>query len=156
MRSRLFLVALCVAAFADAAAGQEPARQLQVADPKLQATVAVDSMAQDLAALDASHAAIEETASSYASLYTKLSEQVQKVVEIGQEWESATEREQVARLTSRLKSALQQLGELQVATQEQFLALQNQMQMESRQFNAVNNALKARHDAAMAAIRNMK
>ncbi|NIN71917.1 MAG: hypothetical protein GTO46_08305, partial [Gemmatimonadetes bacterium] len=38
----------------------------------------------------------------------------------------------------------------------QFLALQNQMQMESRQFNAVSNALKVRHDSAMGAIRNMK
>jgi hypothetical protein len=38
----------------------------------------------------------------------------------------------------------------------EFLALQNQMQMESRQFNAVSNALKVRHDAAMAAVRNMK
>jgi hypothetical protein len=38
----------------------------------------------------------------------------------------------------------------------QFLALQNQMQMEGRQFNAVSNALKVRHDAAMGTIRNMK
>jgi hypothetical protein len=38
----------------------------------------------------------------------------------------------------------------------EFLALQNQMQMESRQYNAVSNALKVRHDSAMAAVRNMK
>jgi hypothetical protein len=38
----------------------------------------------------------------------------------------------------------------------EFLALQNQMQMESRQFNSVSNALKVRHDSAMAAVRNMK
>ena len=38
----------------------------------------------------------------------------------------------------------------------EFLSLQNQMQMESRQFNSVSNALKVRHDSAMAAIRNMK
>jgi hypothetical protein len=38
----------------------------------------------------------------------------------------------------------------------EFLALQNAMQMESRQYGAVSNALKARHDSAMAAIRNMK
>jgi hypothetical protein len=38
----------------------------------------------------------------------------------------------------------------------QFMALQNAMQMESRQFNAVSNALKVRHDSAMAAVRNMK
>jgi hypothetical protein len=38
----------------------------------------------------------------------------------------------------------------------EFMALQNAMQMESRQYGSVSNALKARHDSAMAAIRNMK
>ena len=38
----------------------------------------------------------------------------------------------------------------------QFLSLQNSMQMESRQFQAVSNALKVRHDSAMSAVRNMK
>lgn len=38
----------------------------------------------------------------------------------------------------------------------EFLALQNNMQMESRKFNTVSNALKARHDIAMNSIRNMK
>ena len=36
------------------------------------------------------------------------------------------------------------------------LALQNDMQMESRQYNAVSNALKVRHDSEMAAINNLK
>jgi len=38
----------------------------------------------------------------------------------------------------------------------QFMQLQNAMQMESRQFQAVSNALKVRHDSAMSAVRNMK
>ena len=38
----------------------------------------------------------------------------------------------------------------------QFIGLQNSMQMESRQFQAVSNALKVRHDSAMSAVRNMK
>jgi hypothetical protein len=38
----------------------------------------------------------------------------------------------------------------------QFMQLQNSMQMESRQFQAVSNALKVRHDSAMSAVRNMK
>ncbi len=38
----------------------------------------------------------------------------------------------------------------------QFISLQNSMQMESRQFQAVSNALKVRHDSAMSAVRNMK
>jgi hypothetical protein len=43
-----------------------------------------------------------------------------------------------------------------IAETMDFLMLQNAMQMESRQFNAVSNALKVRHDSAMAAIRNLK
>ncbi len=38
----------------------------------------------------------------------------------------------------------------------QFLQIQKAMQNESRQYNAVSNALKVRHDAAMSAVRNMK
>jgi hypothetical protein len=37
----------------------------------------------------------------------------------------------------------------------QFLQLQEQMNMESRAFETASNVLKSRHDAAMAAIRNI-
>lgn len=50
------------------------------------------------------------------------------------------------------KASLQQMSDMNM----QFLQLQNSMQMESRAFNAVSNALKVRHDAAMSSIRNMK
>ncbi len=39
---------------------------------------------------------------------------------------------------------------------QQFLELQRQMQMESRAFETASTVLKVRHDASMAAIRNMK
>ena len=38
----------------------------------------------------------------------------------------------------------------------QFLALQNVMQMESRQYQTISNALKAAHDMKSSTIRNMK
>jgi hypothetical protein len=38
----------------------------------------------------------------------------------------------------------------------QFLALQEATQMETRKFNTISNASKARHEAAMASIRNIK
>lgn len=43
-----------------------------------------------------------------------------------------------------------------ITAYEPFLALENAIQMESRQFDAVSKALKTRHGSAMAAIRNMK
>jgi hypothetical protein len=38
----------------------------------------------------------------------------------------------------------------------QYLSLQNEMQRESREFNAVTNILKVRHDSAKAAINNIR
>jgi seryl-tRNA synthetase len=38
----------------------------------------------------------------------------------------------------------------------QFLTLQNSMQMESRQYQTISNALKAAHDAESATVRNLK
>jgi hypothetical protein len=38
----------------------------------------------------------------------------------------------------------------------EYLALQNEMQRESREFNAVSNILKVRHDSAKAAINNIR
>jgi len=55
-----------------------------------------------------------------------------------------------------LAAALRELQRVNRTFNQEFLALQNQMQMESRQFNSVSNALKARHDAATASIRNIK
>ena len=39
---------------------------------------------------------------------------------------------------------------------KEYLSLQNEMQRESRQFNAVSNVLKVRHDSAKAAINNIR
>ena len=38
----------------------------------------------------------------------------------------------------------------------EYLALQNEMQRESREFNAISNILKVRHDSAKAAINNIR
>ncbi len=42
------------------------------------------------------------------------------------------------------------------AIYKELLALNRQLQMESRQYNTISNALKARRDTEMAAIRNLK
>ena len=39
---------------------------------------------------------------------------------------------------------------------KEYLALQNEMQRESREFNALSNILKVRHDSAKAAINNIR
>ncbi|MBI3183618.1 MAG: hypothetical protein HYZ28_15885 [Myxococcales bacterium] len=48
------------------------------------------------------------------------------------------------------------LLQAQSSQSQQYLALQNEMQRESREFNAISNILKVRHDSAKAAINNIR
>jgi hypothetical protein len=48
------------------------------------------------------------------------------------------------------------LLQLQDMQSREFLALQNEMQRESREFNAISNVIKVRHDSAKAAINNIR
>lgn len=48
------------------------------------------------------------------------------------------------------------LLKLQDQQSRQYLSLQMQMQQESREFNALSNVLKVRHDSAKAAINNVR
>lgn len=54
--------------------------------------------------------------------------------------------------TARQKTSAKDMEKLN----KEFLALQNAIQQESRKFQTLSNASKARHDIAMNAIRNMK
>ncbi|HEY3450841.1 MAG TPA: hypothetical protein VGK67_31075 [Myxococcales bacterium] len=49
-----------------------------------------------------------------------------------------------------------QLVEQQKQASLQYLALQNQMQQESREYNAISNILKVRHESAKTAINNVR
>ena len=58
--------------------------------------------------------------------------------------------------TAGLKTASADLTKQMAAMNMQFLKLQDATQMESRRFQTLSNASKARHEIAMNAIRNMK
>ena len=51
---------------------------------------------------------------------------------------------------------MRSLLQLQDSQSKEFLALQNEMQRESREFNAISNVIKVRHDSAKAAINNIR
>ncbi len=53
-------------------------------------------------------------------------------------------------------AALQELNQKMTAVDTQFVSLQNALSKMGKQYSAISNALKARHDVAMNAIRNMK
>jgi hypothetical protein len=147
---------LVVAGRADA---QQVQVQRQVLELKTAALSAMDSVAADIDAMNVSHEKVVATAQSMAQLQERLHRRIEQVQRLAERAQAAVQRGRAAEAT-RLRAQLVQ-DVLELARQAnsmnlEFLALQNSMQMESRQYNAVGNALKVRHDSAMAAIRNMK
>jgi hypothetical protein len=152
----LFLVFTCVLAWAGRVEAQEVRRQVQVADLQLRAVAAMDTVAQDLAALNSSNAGVVEAAEGLAAMYGELSAEITELATLAERLAGEASDRGAARSLQQLTTAVGGLQQKMLDMNMQFLALQNQMQMESRQFNAVSNALKVRHDAAMSAVRNMK
>jgi hypothetical protein len=157
MRVRsIVLMCAAVAVAARLVEAQEPVTQVRLADPKLQVTTAIDSIAGDLAALDTNHAALVETAEGYAALYTQLSDGTKRVVQIAEKLRNEDDRTNAARYSAQLLNAVSELQEMNSQLQLQFQVLQDQIQNESRRYATISNALTASHQAAMNAIRNMK
>lgn len=143
--------------------GRAEAQELQVQRPvvelKAAALSALDSVAVDVAAMNASHEKVVAAAQGMARLHEGLLQRIEQVQRLAERVRAVSRRGPAAEAT-RLRAQLVQ-DVLELARQAdsmhlEFLALQNSMRMESRQYNAVSNALKVRHDSAMAAIRNMK
>lgn len=156
--SSLSMASVCVVLFAVAAQAQEVKRQqVQAVDYKTQAAVAVDSMAADLAALDASNAEILAAAEGLASLFTQMSADFEKAVTAADRLRRTSQpHTQATGYQDDLIRAVDNMQKLQAELQAQFLALQNQIQQQSRQYQTISNALQARHQIAMNSIRNMK
>jgi hypothetical protein len=152
----LFLALVCMLTWASRAEAQEVRRQVQVADLQLRAVATMDTVAEDLAALDVSNARIVESAEGLAAMYAELSAGIAELATLAERMAGEASDRGAARRVQQLTTAVDGLQQKVLDMNMQFLALQNQMQMESRQFNAVSNALKVRHDSAMGAIRNMK
>jgi len=156
--SSLSMASVCVALFAVAGQAQEVKRQqVQAVDYKTQATVAVDSMAADLAALDSSNAKIVASSESLASLYSQVADDLKKIVSTADRLRRTSQEPTPASaiqddLLRQIDAMQKQMAQLE----GQFLALQNSMQQQSRQYQTISNALRARHDTAMNSIRNMK
>jgi hypothetical protein len=152
----LLMLLVCALAWAGRAEAQDVRPRVQVADLQLRAVATMDTVTQDLAALDVSHAGLVDAAEGLATMYAELSAGIAELAGVAERLAGETaERGAILRLRQ-LTAAVDGLQQKMLDMNEQFLALQNQMQMESRQYTTVSNALKVRHDAAMSAIRNMK
>jgi hypothetical protein len=148
---------LVISSAAVAQAQEVKQQQVQAVDLKAQATVAIDSMAADLTALNASNAKIVGSADGLVSLYSQLSDDFKKIVSTADRLRRTSQEPTPATaiqddLIRQIDALQKQLAEMQ----GQFLALQNSIQQESRTYQTISNALTASHQAASNSIRNMK
>jgi hypothetical protein len=154
---------LCVGLLVVVGRAEAQEVQVQVQRPvvelKVAALSALDSVAADIDAMNTSHEKVVAAAQGMARLYEGLNQRIQHVGRLAERVRAASQRGPAAeatRLRAQLVRDVLELARHSETMQLEMLALQNSMQMESRQYNAVSNALKVRHDSAMAAIRNMK
>ncbi len=150
--------AICLTVFAATVQAQEVERQqVRAVDYKARATVAIDSMAADLAALDASNARIVATAEGLGSICAQMKEGLKGIASIADRLRRTSQEPSPATAVQNdLIRAIDEMHAQMSQLEGQFLALQNSMQQESRKYQTLSNALKARHDTAMNSIRNMK
>lgn len=148
----LVLLGSSLAAYPSAAQQVTPKPRIAV-DARMAATDAMSQIEADTLALARHHEAYRAAAEQVADLYDKLSTQTEQVA-------NAAAAVDLAKLdtnaTRNLLVAVGRMHDLQMTYTRQFLALQQAMQSESRRFQTLSNASKARHEAAMNAIRNMK
>lgn len=155
------LTVLCVGLliFVGRAEGQQVQVQRPVAGLKASALSAMDSVAADIDAMNASHEKVVAAAQGMARLHEGLHRRIEQVQRLAERVRVASQRGPAAeaiRLRAQLVEDVLGLARQANSMNLEFLALQNSMQMESRQYNAVSNVMKVRHDSAMAAIRNMR
>lgn len=98
---------------------------------------ALDESAADLAAMDEINRRMAAAADRFAVLAAKL------VADL-------------AASQAQLPEATKQMQETQMSFNLQYLQLQNQMQNESRQYTAVSNILKTKHDTVKNSIANIR
>jgi len=154
LANSLWLVLLGSSLVAWPSAAQQVAPRTRIAvDARIVATDAMAQIEADTLASARHHEAYRAAAEQVADLYAKLSTQTEQVA-------NAAAAVDLAKLdtdaTRNLLVAVRRMHDLQTTYTRQFLALQQAMQSESRKFQTLSNASKARHDAAMNAIRNMK
>lgn len=154
---------LCVGLLVVVGRAEAQEVQVQVQRPvvelKAAALSALDSVAVDVDAMNASHEKVVAAAQGMARLYGTLNQRIEHVGRLAERVRAVSQRGPAAeatRLQAQLVQDVLDLTRQANSVNLEFLALQNSMQMESRQYNAVSNALKVRHDSAMAAVRNMR
>ena len=119
---------------------------------------AIDQSQADLAALAQHHQNFRQAAEKISTMYSDLSKKASEVAKLAQGVKSGQPAggAQAGNSQAALMKAVQQMQEMQMSFNLQYLALQEQMQNDDRQFTMVSNIMKTRHDTVKNAISNIK
>ena len=155
MRHRTPLLVACMALLVlPASTGQrEPAPSRLVINNRADMIQAMDQIQADLVKLNASHESYRQAAEKLATMYSDLSTKAEQVAKAANA--VTTGRSNPASLTA-LMQATQRMQETQMSFNLQYLQLQNQMQEENRQYTAVSNIMKTKHDTVKNSISNIR
>jgi uncharacterized phage infection (PIP) family protein YhgE len=113
----------------------------------------MDQAQSDLAALNQHHESYRQAAEKLSALYSNLSK---KVEEVGKAANAVKSGGASSSFVNQLMQATQQMQEMQMSFNLQYLQLQQQMQQENRQYTEISNIMKSRHDTVKSAIGNIK
>jgi len=145
---------LAVAGLALALTGSTDQRQGQAARASgLHPAIvkAVNETGPDLEKLAESHRSLMKAVGELEGLYAQLSRKAEEVSRL-----AAGAQKTEGEAAGRLFKAAREMQEMQQSFNLQFLALQEAMQKENRQFTMVSNVMKTKHDTAKNAINNVR
>lgn len=114
---------------------------------------AVDQIQADLSSLNQHHENYRQAAEKLSALYSNLSKKVDAVSKAAG---AVSGSQSNSDSTNALLAATKQMQETQMSFNLQYLQLQEQMQNENRQYTAVSNILKTKHDTVKNSISNIR
>jgi hypothetical protein len=108
---------------------------------------AIDEASASLSQLETIHANTVQLNQKMSALYNQLGAAITKTGKVAAA---------PGVTTAQLMQAIQQMQETQMSFNLQYLQLQSQMQNENRQFTAVSNIMKTKHDTVKNTISNIR
>ena len=141
------VVALLIFFLGTGAVSQQPRQAAAPSSTRADALRTLDESASQLAELEKIHAKMVQSNEDMSKIYFALSKKIAEVGKVAA---------QSGRTQDQLVQAVKGLDEMQMSFNLQYLQLQSAMQDENREFTAVSNIMKTKHDTVKNSINNIR
>lgn len=152
-RSPLLVAGMVLVVLSASAGQREPAVSRLVINNRADMIQAMEQIQADLVTLNASHESYRQAAERLASMHSDLNTKAEQVAKAANAVRAG--RPDPASVAALLQ-ATQQMQETQMSFNLQYLQLQSQMQNANRQYTAVSNIMKTKHDTVKNSISNIR